>query len=136
MNTQELNHSYGHSYFGSGGASGSVKYHNARPSGRGDNGFIAGISQISVVDAAKAARVFAWGEDCIDEGRSWSEAWEFAPQIGWLRADLNGSPSSLPAHGGGRRTAWLVAGTEASASALAVWHSEREAARLAAWVAV
>ena len=138
MNTQKLAHSYGYSYFGSGGASGAVRCFNARSAGTGDNGFVCGTSAVAVIDPSLPARVFASGEDCIgDDGRSWSEAWEYDPaSAGWHRADLIGSPSELPEGGQGRRTAWLAAGTMESAQALAEWHevrAAREAARLAAY---
>lgn len=136
MNTQKLSHSYGHSYFGSGGASGSVRYCNARSAGTGDNGFVCGTSAVAVIDPSLPARVFASGSDCIGEGRSWSEAWEYAPGTGWLRADLADSPSELPEGGQGRRGAWLIAGTAETAAALAEWHgvrAAREAARVAAY---
>ena len=133
MNVQKLIHSYGHSYFGSGGASGSVRYCNARSAGKGDNGFVCGTSAIAPIDPSLPARVFASGSDCIgDEGRSWSEAWEYAPGTGWLRADLADSPSELPEGGQGRRGAWLIAGTAGTAAALADWHEVR-AAREAAF---
>ena len=131
MNVQKLIHSYGHSYFGSGGASGSVRYFNARPAASSDNGFVCGTSSIAVIDPALPGRVFASGEDCIgDEGRSWSEAWEFCPGSGWLRADLADCPSELPEGGQGRRNAWLIAGTAETGSALAAWHAVREVARI------
>ena len=139
MNTQKLVHSYGYSYFGSGGASGAVRYCNARAAGTGDNGFVTGTSAISVVDPSQPARVFASGSDCIgDDGRAWSEAWEFCAGIGWLRADLADSPSELPEGGQGRRGAWLIGGTVESAQALAAWHevrAARESERVAVYAA-
>ena len=48
-----LSHTYGTSYFGSGGAYGSVRVYNADCIGGKDNGFVAGPESVRVINPTK-----------------------------------------------------------------------------------
>jgi len=76
-----LRNPYGRSYFGSGGAYGSVKCgDNCRTAGRGDDGFIAFPTEVLVVDRSLPASFSAKGGDCIGrDGREWGEAANWSP---------------------------------------------------------
>ncbi len=74
-----LKHIYGRSYFGSGGASGSVRCYGFDGSeapldvaATGDNGFIRGPAAVRVKHGQV---VIARGSDCIGDGRSWGEVY-------------------------------------------------------------
>jgi hypothetical protein len=106
---QKLSHTYGSSYFGSGGGYGHVKTsENARAVGSSDNGFMTGCDAVRVVDENLPARAYGSGGDCIGEGREWGEAWEWVPGHGWMK-------TKLPMDD---RRSWLSAATSATGEAL------------------
>ncbi len=79
----QLRKMYGSSYFGSGGAYGKVVLVNAKVTSQKDNGFIRGPDEIEVVDPELPASVVAKGGDCIGEGRTWGETYDWTPGVGW-----------------------------------------------------
>jgi len=126
---QTLNHSYGSSYFGSGGCYGSVHFSpNARSAGSHDNGFCAGTDAVAPKNLALPARVFATGGDNIGDGREWGEAWEYSQPTGWVRVYL----TEILFFGGGRRTAWLAEASDESAAASAARNAAVAAEKTAA----
>lgn len=87
--THKLKTQYGSSHFGSGGARGVVRCSsNCKTVGVNDNGFVAGPSQVAVIDSSKSARFYAYGSDMVGEGREWGEAAHFEPNTGWLPVEF------------------------------------------------
>ncbi|MEK7500220.1 MAG: hypothetical protein AAB649_06505, partial [Patescibacteria group bacterium] len=76
-----LQHIYGSSYFGSGGASGAViTDDNCITVGTRDNGFCSGPKAVLVKDPSKPARFRATGSDGIGDGRTWGESATWNPK--------------------------------------------------------
>ncbi len=77
----KFNNIYGGSYFGSGGGYGGIQnIKNAEVFGVKDNGFMSGPAGARVLDPSKPAKVVARGGDCINDGRTWTETYEWDVQ--------------------------------------------------------